>query len=192
MRTAFELITAADSTDPIVTTAEIKEQLRIDHVDQDVFIDSLAKAAEEWVESALKRQLRTATWDLHLDCFPGLIEIRKCPVASITSVTYTDTDGDSQTLAASNYSADLKGEPARIEEAYNTTWPSTREIFNAVTIRFVAGYGAASAVPERAKTAVKMLVDHWYWNPANIGQATPELNKTVMALLSSLKWTNYA
>ena len=33
---------------------------------------------------------------------------------------------------------------------------------NCVTVRFVAGYGAASAVPETVKAAIKLLVGHLY------------------------------
>jgi hypothetical protein len=42
------------------------------------------------------------------------------------------------------------------------SWPTTRDQINAVIVTFVAGYGAASAVPQYAKTAVKHLIGLWY------------------------------
>jgi len=48
--------------------------------------------------------------------------------------------------------------------AYQQTWPSTRSVANAVTIRFVCGYASAAAVPFSMLAAIKLLVGHWYSN----------------------------
>lgn len=88
------------------------------------------------------------------------------------AVTTSTTDGggtDAQTLTAATqndestlYNVDATSEPARIEPVEAQTWPSTLDIVNAVTVDFVAGYGAASAVPENAKSAIKMMVADSY------------------------------
>ena len=74
------------------------------------------------------------------------------PLSSVTSITYLDTDGATQTLAADQYVVDAISQPARISRAYNVDWPDTRVQNNAVKVRFVAGYGVASAVPQCIKS----------------------------------------
>lgn len=142
------------------------------------------------------RTLITTTYDLKLDGFPcgyssalgqfdynnrylerqflggtGMrpIIIPKPPLISVTSITYVDTDGATQTWASSNYTVDAPvgdfAEPGRICPVYGQVYPVTRAQPAAVTIRFVAGYGAAaSAVPQPIKSAMKLLIGIWYAN----------------------------
>jgi len=49
-------------------------------------------------------------------------------------------------------------EPARITPAFGLIWPVTRWQMNAVRVRFVAGYGNASAVPQGIKTWMLMRI----------------------------------
>ncbi|KKM07694.1 hypothetical protein LCGC14_1731390 [marine sediment metagenome] len=158
------------SIEPI-TTATAKSHLRVTVTDDDTLIDSLVKAAREYAETATRRALITQTWLLKADGFPSLssdvIYVPLPPLASVTSITYVDTNGDTQTWAASKYDVSApKGEHAahgRIALAFGETWPSTRKQIDAVTIEFKAGYGdAASDVPEGIILAMKLLLAHWY------------------------------
>lgn len=188
----FELVTAPAS-EP-VTRAEAKTHLRESSTDEDDLIDGLIVAARKLVEAQTSRQLVTATWRLHLDCFPaGDIQIRKSPIASISSITYYDTNGDSQTWASSNYETDLVSEPARIRPAYNVSYPSTRSGKpNAVTVQFVAGV-AQGSVDQRAKQAILLLLSHWYENrEAVVMGSFSELPMAAQSLINSLRWTAYA
>lgn len=133
----------------------------------DPLLNLLIKAARQAAELELRRYLVTQTVDAYLDAFPCIDvrrldqehpyfaarEIRLPPLQSVTSITYTDGEGAEQTLDTSLYTVDAASIPARIVPAYGTTWPTTREQPNAVRVRFVAGYGAASAVPQ--------CVKHW-------------------------------
>ena len=87
------------------------------------------------------------------------------PLSSVTSIKYYDTDETVATFSSSNYIVDTHSEPGRIELQYSEVWPSTvlRPI-NGVEIIFVAGYGAASAVPDVIKHAIKILIAHCYEN----------------------------
>ncbi len=116
----------------------------------DPLLRMLITAARRAAELNLHRYLITQTLDAYLDQFP-CDEIRLPPLQSVTSITYTDTAGETQTLAADQYRVDAVSEPARITPAYGTRWPVTLEQTHAVIIRFVAGYGAAAAVPETIK-----------------------------------------
>lgn len=161
---------AAPATEPI-TTAEAKTHLRISHTDDDTYIDTLVKTARLTLENIVRRAFVTQTRISRYDAFPDVFEHQRAPLVSVTTLTYTDTNGDSQTLGASFYTVDANTDPGRIVPAYGTFWPSTRDIPNAVVLTYVCGYGAASAVPETVKTCLKRLVSHWYDNrePVVIG-----------------------
>ena len=118
-------------------------------------------AAREYLEAFTRRALLTQTWDLKLDAFPcadEVIWLPKPPVASVTSITYLDTAGASQTWSSSLYRTDLPAGPmaqrARITPAYAQYYPSTYGVTNAVTVRFVCGYGGATDVPAMLRACV--------------------------------------
>lgn len=162
---ALVLVTAP-AAEP-VTLTEAKAHLRVDVSSDDTLITSLIVAAREHVESYTGRALISQTWDLFLDGFPDCeIELPRARVQSITSVTYTDANGDAQTWAAAKYQADSKSEPARLKPAYGESYPSTRaDTFNTVTVRFVAGYGDDAAdVPQLIKNGMLFLIAHLYEN----------------------------
>lgn len=150
------------SEEPVSLT-ELKAHLRVDSTDDDAYITSLGKAGREWVESYCHRQLVTATWDLRLDKFSSEFLLPLPELQSVTSIKYIDTDGVTQTVTGSTYVIDTDQEPGRIRLAYDKSWPDDRRSEkNGVTIRFVAGYGAASAVPDQIKAALFLYTGHLY------------------------------
>ena len=160
-RYGLALVTAP-TVEPI-STAEAKAHLRVDISEDDTYIDTLIKASRTYCENFLFRRLINSTWDLYLDCFPSILLLPYPPASSVTSITYVDGAGDSQTLATTEYATDIRQEPARIIPAYGKSWPSIRGQNNAVTVRYVAGYGAAAtAVPAAIIHAMKLLIGNWY------------------------------
>ena len=163
MKWSLTLVTGP-TAEPISLNAA-KMWLRLDHSAEDDLVASLIQMVREVVEER-GVAVFTQTWDLTLDHFPhGAISIPKAPLQSITSVKYTDTDGVEQTLAASAYQVDTKGGIPRVAPAYATVWPSTRHELNAVTVRFVAGYGSLGAtpdVPERLLQAMRLALTTSY------------------------------
>lgn len=153
-----------------VTTAEAKSHLRVEHSADDSLIDSLIVAARERVEAFTWRALVTQTWDMVMDDFPPRSDIpivpMKPPLQSVTSITYTDSAGESQTWDSSKYFVDAPSGPfaphGRIVPASGEAYPDTTDEINAVTVKFDAGYGAAADVPEAIKRALLMLVGHLY------------------------------
>lgn len=182
-------ITVEPAAEPI-STAEAKAHVRYELTDEDTLIDSLIVAARKQVEMFTRRQLVTATYSWTLDEFPnssGTLYVPAPPLISIGSFSYVDTDGATQTLAESTgYLLDTKSEPGRLTPAYETTWPGTRTIMNAVTIVFDAGYGDATTVPDTLKQAMLLLIGHWFENREAV-TLERRLSEVPLAV-SSLLW----
>lgn len=173
---ALSLVTAP-ATEPL-SLAEAKAQLRVDTDDENDLILTLIGAAREYGETFTHRAFITQTWDLQLDGFPfqvldtnsatGAIVIPKPPCTSVTSITYVDMQGVTQTWDPTLWTLDNpqgpKARPARIVPAYFQIYPVTRWVPNAATVRFKAGYGDASTVPFAIKAAMKLLIGNWWVN----------------------------
>ena len=173
-----------------VSISEAKAFLRITDSDQDTEVSGLISSAREYVEAALNRSLMTQTWVLRLRCFEEPIVLPNPPLISVSSITYLDIDGTSQTLSSSVYTVDTYREPSGIVLAYAQSWPSTRDQINAVTITYTAGYGGSSdTVPASIKHAIKILISHWYENrePVITGSIIQEVPLSVDAILTPFK-----
>lgn len=180
-------LNSAPATLP-VTLAEARAQLRLDasgspaeHPDDD-YVTRLLNAATarlDGKDGLLSRCLITQTWDYTIDEFPAerSILLPLGPLQSVSSITYTDTDGVTQTFSSSSYVVDDKSERGWVVLASGEAWPSTYDVINAVTIRFIAGYGdAASDVPEEIRHAILLMVAQWYEHrkTVHVGQGTVE------------------
>lgn len=183
--------TTAPTVEP-VTYAEVRISSRIDTDDEKDFVQNAIVAARKWCEMFMRRSLVTRTYTGRLDSFPSnRIGLPMPPAIAITSISYLDVSGNSQTLATSVYDLDIASEwEAQIFLKYNQTYPATRDIENAVTIVWTAGHGAAASnVPEEAKQAIMLLVDHWYTNRGTVlvGSISKELEHSLSSLLWSLR-----
>jgi len=152
-------------TSPVSLT-EGKLHLRVESsvTADDDLITGLLNAATKWAEDFQGRKYITQTVVEKFDAFPEEFRVKYPPLISVTSIGYTDVDGNSQTVSSSVYDVDTTSERGRIALAYSQSWPSTRAVIDAVTLTYVAGYGAASSVPDTIKTAIKLLIGHWYEN----------------------------
>ena len=157
---SYELTTAPSGR--VVSTSDLKSHLRELSTDRDSGIELAHDAAVERFESDLRRQFLTATWKLHLPKFPSYIEITRCPVQSVSSITYVDAAGATQTLASDQYQVNTTKEPAIIRPAYGVSWPTTRDVEQAVTVTFVCGYGTAADVPSGIVNAIELFVEGVY------------------------------
>ena len=146
-----------------VTVEEMRVHLRWTDTAEDAAISSWIKAARRRIEDVTGRAFINQTWRLKLDYFPGVIHVPRAPWGSLTKFEYVDQDGDTQTVTATDYTIDSSSEPARIYEAKDKTWPTTWSEPLAVSLTYVAGYGAtADDVPEEIKVAIKMLAGHYF------------------------------
>lgn len=160
----YSNVTVEPSVEPISLT-EAKLHLRVDHSDDDGLIDILRQAARETVELHTNRSLITQTRVIKLDNFPcfGVIKLTHGPVQSLTSITYIDSDEQTQPLASSEYWEDLDSNIPRI--TVKTSWPATYDKPNAVTITYDAGYGdEGTDVPAKLRQAMLLIIGHLYEN----------------------------
>lgn len=156
-------LTTAPATEPL-TLADAKLQTHVDGTAEDDLITSFIASARSEAETRTGRALITQTWTLYLDHFPesGEIDLPRPPLQSVTSVQYIDTDGVLTTLATSEYTVDTSGELGRVHLAYDKSWPDVRIERNAVRVEYVAGYGAASDVPEDIRSWCRLRVGDLY------------------------------
>lgn len=162
-----------------VTMTEIKMHLRLTTDDHNIVLERYLRAARENAEAYTNRAFIQRTLELTYDHFDGELLIRKPPLQSVTSVKYIDTDGVEQTLDTSVYDVDTASEPGRITLAYNQSWPTIRDVVDAVKIRYVAGYASAGTspdnyrvnIPNEAVLAILLLVGHYFRN----AEATTDL-----------------
>ena len=151
---------AAPTVEPL-TVDQVMEPLRLD--EYETMLPLLIASARASAEAATSLALMTQTLDLYLDAFPcAEIVLPRSPLQSVTSITYTDTDGATQTLAASEYQVDTASAPPRIAPAYGKSWPSTRQQLNAVQVRFVCGHTAAASVPADIKAWMLLSIGAAY------------------------------
>lgn len=152
----YKVITAV-TAEP-VTLAEARLQCKVDSDDttHDALLSALITAAREYAEHYTGRALAPQTLELALDAFPDEIDLPMPPVASITSITYVDTAGDTQTLATDKYALSTYGDSRTVSLTYGNTWPSTRDIPDAVKVKYLTGY---STCPKAAKAAILLEVE---------------------------------
>lgn len=135
------VMTLAPSAEPI-SLAQAKRQLRVDGTDEDTLISSLISAARNYVEQYCAVQIVGATYQQKWDYFPpcGEMYLSRPPLQYVSSITYVDTSGVTQTLDTSVYEVVATEKPAEIRLAYGQYWPATRCQEDAVTVTYRAGY----------------------------------------------------
>lgn len=145
----LELVTA--SLGRVVTLAQAKTHCR---VDQDITIDDgylgdLIDGAQEYFEGCIdgERQLMAATYDLPVEgWWDDQLPLPRPPLLAIPQILYRDSDDASNTLSSSVYLVKTPWrQPGYVELAPSQDWPTniSSERTYPITVRFLAGYGAA-------------------------------------------------
>lgn len=182
------------------TTADVKEYLRVESgvTTDDNLIAALLKAVRKHVESLYSLAIMTQTWDWFLDSAPGpelVLPLR--PVASITGVFFTDTDGtEGAAVDSSKYTLDTAGARHRIVLNDGESWGHTGlRTFKGTRVRFVAGYGATAAsgdtagsAPEDLVLAIKRIVLHHYENREQVSSGGMTEIPQAAAMLLNNYW----
>ena len=159
-----------------VSRTEAKLHMRVDSTAEDSLTDILISTARQWCEAFTRRQLVTADYVMLLDYLPSRLVLPRAPLQSVTSITYVDAAGDTQTAAATLYDVLTHREPGEIALGYGDSWPSTRGHTNDVTITWKAGYSSlftAVAGTDVLTVSGRALVDADIVRVWNSGGALP-------------------
>jgi len=172
----------------IVSTADLKAHLRVDHNDENAFIEALRDAAIEHVESYCNIRLGDVTAVLYLDGFPWMAEVPVGPVSAVSQINYNDTTSTTATLNSTRYYTDLTRKPARI--SFIDPPMVADYVHNGVQISLTVGYAEAD-VPAAIVHAIKLMVAHWYENRRQVITSNPyEIPMGVHSLLNPYRIIN--
>lgn len=184
-------VVTAPSIEP-VTLSEAKAHLRVDSdiTAEDTLITNLIQAARETAEGRTWRAILQQTLLLTLDDWPegDVIELPRPPLIKVNSVQYYDAGGVLQTMDEADYQVDAASEPGRVMPVYGGSWPSLREVPNAVQVEYEAGYGdEAGDVPQKLKQAILLTIGAWYAQREEpSGSYQPPVPWAAEALLGSM------
>ena len=163
MKTGELRVVTAASGSP-VEVAEAKAHAHYSADDQDALFASLIATAHAWLQPPvgwLGRSVLQQTLRLDLPCWPyHAIRLPAGPVSSVASVKYFDTANVERTVSSSLYFLD--GDDLVFADTFTPEALYARPA--AVRIQYVAGYTNAGAIPSPIKTAIMMLVAHWFEN----------------------------
>lgn len=158
------LFCAQPPADPCVTTARMKEHLRVSHSEEDTLIAALVSRAEGWVEQRSGRSLmyqcwRYRTWNGYRWDGTRLALPRAAPFRSLDLVMVRREIETADLVVASDlYHVDGEGEPAIV------TALSGFPAGVVHTFEYFAGSADAEDVDPQLVQAVTLLAAHWYEN----------------------------
>ena len=181
------LVTPASAA--LVTLAEAKAHLRVDHSDEDTYIQALINAAVSYFDGyagRLGRAILEQAWRVDFPAFSDEMRLPLGDVIAISSVSYYDLNNAQQTLASSVYQVAVDGIGPYVGLKPAQVWPKTYARADAVRVTWTAGYGATSAnVPPAIKHAALLLIGNWYDNRSTVtADMDSELPFAVNALLA--------
>lgn len=121
-----------------IPLALLKSHVRVDFDDDDALLSLYLSAATSYFERATRRLLSQQSRTVKLGAWVA-VRLPFPPVASITSVSFVDEDGNSQTLASSSYSLDNTG-PMPVLRWVGDLPSLHGESFDLVTVTYQAGW----------------------------------------------------
>lgn len=189
------LIITAPTEEP-VSTAEVRQHLRIDTLDdgvedaaQESELDRMITAARVYAERQTGRTIHEQTLEWVTDRWFGdyIYLPRATPLIAISSLKWKASDGTETTVSASDYIADTDSTPGRLVRAYGVSWPSsTLYPSNPIRIRYRAGIATTSPITAAGgeyKLPILMLIAGMWENRES---ETVTDMKTIEAI--ALRW----
>ncbi len=160
------ILATPPATEPL-TLVETKNHLKVETATDDDLIARLIVAARQHVENQIDKVLIEQRWLIFINDWPGSSEV-KLPVSPITEIenlrTYSAED-DASTIDPAHYYSDLAGSPQRLILRGSRIWLKPGRIANGIEIEVTAGFGPdGNDVPGPLRTAMLLLIAHWYEN----------------------------
>lgn len=156
------VITAATSLPITLKQAAKQCELNPDDADHQDHLNLLISAALNQWEHDTDTFLMSQTVEITANSFDDPFPLVGRPIQSVSFVKYYDDNDTLQTVDSSTYSLDATRRQVRLKRLQ--TWPTHSDRWDAVVVRYVAGYASADAVPAIAKQAMLLLVAHYFEN----------------------------
>ena len=178
-----------------VSLDEVKAHLRVSGGSQDDELTLLTEASTEKLERDINRGILSATWQQSLDCFPAdiseSIDLHMGNATTVSSITYVDSDGATQTLDAADYS--FSAPRATIFCENTDGWPqaSVQSASDKVFINFTCGVADSGCVPRLFKQAILLETARAYFDPAQENQHNTDNGASYELLVTKLIRSSY-
>jgi|14_taG_2_1085336.scaffolds.fasta_scaffold06066_4 uncharacterized phiE125 gp8 family phage protein len=154
-----------------ISLNEVKDQLRVEHTDEDLLINRLINVAIAYtdVKGVLGQAMITQKWGQWIAANPPKeVKLLLGPVQGVTAIRYYDEDGVLQLDDYNNYDIFGTESYTTISPKTNYSWPTTQRRSDAIKIEYEIGFGDnPSDVPETVRHALMLLIGHWYDNREN-------------------------
>ena len=158
-------------TEEPLSLVEVKNHLRVDTNEDDSLIQRCLIAARRWSEMFTRRVFVTQTWEAFYDNWR--LDISLSPLQSVTQISYRDGNNAVVVVPPATYLVDTFAN--RVILAPGQSWPNVALWpLHSIMVRFVAGYGPASAVPEDIKAAILLLTGYFYENREQASHSVPK------------------
>lgn len=165
---------------------------------EDELFDTFIAIGREQVEAITEHQLNTATFVQYFDSWQRTFLLSKPPLQSVTSVQFTDLDGNTQTVLATDYAVNDKNQHrGNVRFNFDFIFPVlSNDRMNSIQITFKAGYEAwpvalPAGVPKTLAHSIKLFVDDvWSHREFELdGKVTGNIqnNKVAMQILNSYR-----
>ena len=143
----------------LVTIAEARQQARSDSdTDLDTELTRLITVARNHVEKYCGIRIGSQTIVAKCDSFDDMARLPEAPAISITSITYVDTGGATQTLSTDVYELRADDLDAAVVLKFNQSWPAIQP-GSRITLTSVVGY--ATAPPAVHHAMLLHIADHF-------------------------------
>jgi uncharacterized phiE125 gp8 family phage protein len=178
---------SAPATEPI-SAVNAKAHARIDGTDEDTLVALYIAAARDHVERycGVRFAERTAV-AIKCGSWADFIQLPEAPVASVSGITYIDTEGATQTLSTDVYEVRADGLDCSIVLKYNQVWPSI-QLGSRITVTATIG---SATVPGAVTAAMLMLFGHLFANRESVsvgaGIVAVEMPMAVADLLANYR-----
>jgi len=178
-----------------VSLAEVKSHLRISGSDQDDHLELLIEASTEKLERDINRGVMSSTWQQAMYSFPAEnapIQLMMGMSTSVSSITYVDSDGVTQTLDSSKWTySQARG--CIFNADPDNSWPETYLDIKGdmVTVSFTCGVSDSGCVPRLMKQAILLEVGRAYFDPAQENQGNTDNGKSYEMIVRKLIRSSY-
>ena len=138
MRTVVSTPAAFDP----VSLNEVRQWLNMlsNVTEEDVALEDIIDETKSYLENYCNRYFLTQTVIVYLDAceINSVIRLPVVPLVSVSSIVTTDDDGDTTTVASTNYQV-RAGENPRITLTQSGAWPSDARTYDGMAITCIVG-----------------------------------------------------